>query len=301
MVVAATLDRMTTLNATERYGVVTHLVRQAQITGLDDTGTANYKRLFVALDNVGLTKGSDLEDDTGQQTNLVLTERNPSIDPRDPEVIQVELVYEHFLNDGQPFTDNPFGSLTISSQSSLQQITVNKYPADYPTEALRNKAIEVKHTFPDGSDTYKDNDGVKLPVDEDYPGVTVVQGGTIESFDPQEVIVAEGIVKFPYKGYAHPYNLRDAILRHVNSAEWAGKPVRTWLCMSANYEWYDQGAGFLIKMHFEFQYRKTTWDPDAVFIDPRTNKVPPNLQAQGYTTVTDLPEVDFNTIIDAEG
>lgn len=93
MAVQVKIDRIITLEALEKFGVIHRLVRQARVINLEDT---DYSVLFSALEEAGIpASGSAL----GGEPNLILVERNPKL--IDETTVDVDLVYEHILNEGQ--------------------------------------------------------------------------------------------------------------------------------------------------------------------------------------------------------
>ncbi len=279
------IDRVTTLSAQERYGTLVGMTRQLLISGLTET---NFGALLEALNELNFAPGDALVYDN-KKTMLILAERNPSIVGGDPTKAEVELIYEHALGDGQALKDNPYGEVLLSSSSSLQQIRTNK--------DNKGNQIFLEHTYPDGTDTYKvkytkvDKDGNEtevtetLPADPDFPGELKQQSGEIEVTVPQEIITVQGL--YPLGANEQPFDLRKAMINHVNDQRWQGGDARTWLCISADYDWYNPigSSKFLGKSNsktvfytFQFQHNVDGWDPDVIFIDPRTGKSPPALQ-----------------------
>jgi len=302
----AYIDRITDLGCKERDGVVVELRRKATIAGITTTDyTAAYDAL-TALDTEGITYNSN--PDTGRGANLVLKERNPMINPQSKEVFEVELLYEHFQSEGQNLTSPMFSGVYIKLRHSLQQVTTNKYPADYGItetdettkalkESLRGKEITVQHTWPDGTDkyTYTDENNVvqTLPADPDASrrGRTDIQTGELSVYEGIQQAEIGGIGQFEQvTSVAHYF------LGRTNNAIWLGGQIGTWLCMSVDYQLYSQSlteasrANFL----FQFQYNIAGWKPTAAFIDERTGKPAAGLVVDvGLKTIPYQGEADY--------
>ena len=288
MATQVTIDRLEDLGLTERHGILMSLRKRAFIRGLV---TTDHNVLFEALNNLGLAPGSVLEDGDGAQTGLVLTERNATILPDDNSAAFVDLFYEHFMNEGQVIDKdlNPYGGALIESRASLQQITT-QWSSPWKTQSEATAAggtvreqLFVEHEFPAD--------------DPDFPSQLKVQGGEIQVFEQQETIQVSGI-----KFTTDIFSFVNSILNHVNSVPWLGRAVRTWLCTNADYTWLSrtapEAAADLAQLMLVFQYKETTWDPDALFIDERNGKPPKDLvEDVGFKTVQYQPSADFGTIL----
>lgn len=274
---ALTIDKINMLEASEQHGAVVRLVRQALVSGLTDT---DYQAIRSALSEADIPEHGDT---LTNFPNLVLTERNVRM--IDLNKAEVDLVYEHYFNEAQ-IADSTYGLLAGHITTNLQQKTSN-LDGD-------GDRIILSHTFPDGTDTYQDEEGNTLEADADYPGQTVKQGGEIEYFEPQKTISLEF-----WKEYEEPWEIADNLIGHVNSEDWNGDDARTWLCTTVSWHIHnataDQNA-YLFKL--EFQHNPDTWDPTVVFIDNRNGESPLGLvQDEGIKTIEKLPEVDFEEVL----
>lgn len=285
-----------TLEASERYGLMTRLVRRMIVRGAFDlTYTENggahdgdsYLVLFSALERVGMpVYGERLEG-----TSLVCVERNPKV--MDKTTVAVDIVYEPIDNGYDDLDNPPFNVLFGQVRSTIQQVQTNK-DAD-------GNLIVLSHTWPDGTAAYKDAEGNTLARDPDYPGQTQKQTGTITYYQPQRSYNLSGI-----KHTWEPWLIEEAIHGKVNDAPWREKPAREWLCTSVTwklhslYEKYyganPLGPAFLFQL--EFQHNPDTWDPTATFVDGRTGQPPVGLIANtGYKTIEKLQEASFDDVI----
>jgi len=289
MAASVVTDTIRNLSAEEWHGVIIRLTRECLVIDVDDHDIGGItETVFTALDTAGFTVGSILPD----HENLVLTGRKADIHEGDPRVYIVALTYEKFGNEGQSIDAPVHGGLFIRSQTSLQQVMTNRYPDVYPSDpSMAGKQIEVKHTFPDGTATYKGADGETLPADPDFPGQEKIQGGEISIYEPQETITVDGILAVDA-----PWAVTEAMVGFVNSVPWMGQDARKWMCTGAPYESHALESVYRWLFHFEFQLNRATWDPTAVFIDARQGKPPPGLVANvGYKTIKYQGEIDFGT------
>lgn len=307
MAITAKLDKVYDLSAQEVDGVLISLRRVARVSGLTKT---DFTVLFQALDNVGLSVGSQPDDNNyPNANNLILAERNPRLVNDDKTKVDVELIYKHF-NDA-PFTGDLNGDpskreISFKTKTTLKQVTVNKYPNDMQDEkgnasALAGQLIQLSHTFPDGTDTYtyqKWNaatnayDTVTLDKDEKYGGETKTQTGEVTYLRPEDTIFGEG-----YINTDTPWEIKTAFKGRVNREAWQGYAARTLLCTVCDYEAYAlYGSTLRFKFTFEFQENPDGWDETAVFIDHRTGKPPLGLVENiGYKTIPVLKSIPTKT------
>lgn len=259
---AAHIDHEETLRAVERDGVVVRVERKARVSGLEDT---DYTILFSALEEAGIpAAGAALPG----APNLVLRDRNPTVVAKG--FVDVDLVYEHAAGPGQNFDSPHFGLLVAEVRASVNQVKTNKDSS--------GNTITVQHTYP--------------PEDFDYPGLTKVQGGEIEYFQPQAVMTLRGI-----KSTAFPWFLARALMGAVNETDWAGYGPEEWMCTGVSWTPYD-GSNSRYLFTLEFQHNPDTWSPTVVFIDERTGKPPTGLVAgTGYKTISKHRLVNFETVI----
>lgn len=256
----AYVDRTDTLQASERDGVVTKVVRRARVVGLTDD---DYAVLFTALSVAGVpAAGSTL---TGAP-NLVLVERNVQVVDGDRSTVDVELVYEHVLNKGQNLNSPPLGYLLAEVRGSVNEQESNLDGSGFP--------VTVQHAYP--SD------------DPDFPSKTKVQGGSIKFFQAQATKVVQGI-----RATNYPWLLQQHLLGAINELPWSGGNSYEWLCTGASWRPYD-GSSSKYEFVFEFQHNPETWNPTVVYIDERTGKPPQGLLDNvGYKTVVKHRVVDF--------
>lgn len=261
----AYLDRVTTLSLQERHGIIVRLERGFFVKGLTNT---DYKVLMSALEHLGIPQAGTFLG--SEAPNLIVTERTPVV--KDKGDVEVTVVYEHFLNEGQRF-DDPLGGVFCGEvRTNLQQVTTNKDGS--------GELITVQHTYPEG--------------DANFPGETKQQTGEIQVFVPQRTFTVQGL-----KNVYAPWLISWSIIGKVNLNPWSGAEARKWLCTSAGWKIADAAAGSnKYLMTFEFQHNPDGWDPTVVFIDEKTNRPPPNLvEGEGYKTIPYLEAVDFDSIV----
>ena len=264
MAVQVKIDRIITLEATERFGIIYRLVRQARVINLEDT---DYSVLFSALEEAGIPivgSGLDGED------NLILVERNPRL--FDESTVDVDLVYEHILNEGQDLDGGSAEEVLIESHSNVSQVSSYVDSVGAP--------ITVEYTYP--------ND------DPDYPGQTKVQGVNIQVYQAQETILIKGI-----KTTNDPRAYIQEFLGCINDLPWKDGIAHQWMCTGASYKLHDIGPSKRYLFTFEFQFTSTSWNPEVTFIDERTGRPPEDLTTGvGYKYITYHKEVDFDALLD---
>lgn len=265
----ARIDHVSLLNGEEEFGVFIRLTRRARVVGLSDI---DYNVLWDALQGAGIPAvGSNLAGDNF--VDLVLTKRRVSLLESDPTKADVDLTYEHILNEGQDIDAPPHGLLLGKISCAINQTTSNLDKDGDP--------ISVQYMFPAD--------------DPDFPGQTQIQGGEIQYFQPQVTAKYVGIMTTDT-----PWNIARGLVGKLNSVQWSLADPGEWMCTSVTWEFYggigDTGASY--KMTFEFQNNPDTWDPTVVFIDPRTGKPPHDLiSGVGYKQVPKHDRVDFEAIV----
>lgn len=281
--------RLEVLSAREVEGVVVELRTQALVTGLTDTTP---KALFNAMENAGLpTHGSTLAD----FPNLEVVERAPTIDPNSPSKAKVDIVYGEFHGEGQRIKD-PNQKAQFSGSVSLQQITTQMDNYDIS----KAKQITLTHTFSDGTAAYKDGNGNTVKRDEHgRAGKEVPLTGEINVLSPNATATLTGIMEVS-SGHAEALKWAGK----VNSAKWGPSPPRTWLITNVAWSFHGfqkpktGGNKTWYKFAYTFEYDKTGWDPQAIYIDPETGRVPVEKlkKDKGYKTIEWYPSADFNDI-----
>lgn len=263
----ARIDRSDTLEAQEKFGAIVRLIRRVRVTGLEDT---NYNVLFSALEAAGIpAAGTKLT----EAPNLVLTERNPKL--VDEGTVDVDLVYEHGLNEGQNIDSPPFASLLVGEvQATINQTTSN-------TDGDGNQ-VTLTHTYPED--------------DPDFAGLTKTQVGEFQYFEPQITLKYQGLKRTDF-----PWLVSQAIVGAVNRTPWAGGEAYTWMCTSCSWKPFDRKTPGRYQFSFEFQNNPDKWNPTVIFVDPRDNKpvVGASVEDGSIKEVRKHREVDFEQIIGA--
>ncbi len=261
MAVIAKVDRVDLLEAQERDGVVIRLVTRARVTGLTDTGVA---ALTSALATPGIPQA---EATLSGYPQLVLRDRNPQVVEEDRTIVDIDLVYEHFDNEGQSFAA-PFTSAVVGQiRASVQQSSTNI--------DIFNKLITVEHTY----------------TDDQRKGKKETQGGTVQFLQAQRTISFTGI-----KVSVRPWLIANQLIGHLNELPWQGQAVHEWICTGVNWDILTVAGKH--NMTFDFQHNPDTWNPTVIFIDDRDGKPPKDLVAgTGFKTIRKHPEVNFERII----
>lgn len=261
---AVCLDEIKTIEASEVRGRLVSVKRLAIVSGLADT---DYKVLFSALDEVGVPQDRATLDGA---PDLYLVERNPKLVGEN--IVHVELLYQaFFVSDDILLSDPPYNVLEGGQRTSIQQLETNKDE--------NGDKIELSHTYPAD--------------DPNYPGETETQGGSIAVFLPQKTFN----LKFR-RSTSTPWVMSDQLIGRINRNVWRGEPKWTWMCTAVDWKLHRVDGGVQYEFELEFQHNGDTWNPTAVFIDPRTDAPPPDLvDGIGYKTFRIHKEVDFDQIL----
>lgn len=268
MAVVAKIQRVSLLESQEVDGAVRRLVTRTTVVGLTDTTLAV---LNSALAAAGIpAPGTTLVG----FPELILRERNTKLVDQDKGTVDVDLVYEHLLSQGQSLTNPVTGASVVRASAKVQQIRTNK--------DIFGKTIELEHTYPD-TDESKERRKEKFK-----------QGGEVDFFRVMRSFTIAG-----NRTTTIPWLVANSIVGKINATAWSGGEIRTWLCVGASWELLKSaGASTKYDFEFEFQHNPDTWDPTAVFIDDRTGKPPVNLvQDKGFKVVRVLGETDFEAIV----
>jgi len=301
MAATVVIDTVQDLGAEEVFDSVVRLRRRAIVHGVTTGGIGAINEVLTALDTATYSTYSRITG--GAYNNLMLVSRTPTVRPGDPTVWDVELVYEPLDSEGQSFhTTNPIQKIILESQTTLKQITTNKYPSNVTDSRidsdLAGTQIMLYHTYPDGTDTYtytdKNGNTQNYMKHPRFPGIPAPQSGEISVTDTQELLTCSGIIATD-----SPWLKTAGMANHVNAVYWMGYSARKWHCTAANYKLHDYSTSPKTFMfHFEFILNKDTWDETAVFIDESTGQPPPNMvENEGYKTIKWLPERDFNSFL----
>lgn len=266
MPVKAHIDKIETLDMQEKYGSIVSVTRVATVTGI--TGT-DWSVMYDVLDAAGIpAKNSYL--DTNRASHLVLQDRNVKMIDKDKA--EVTLNYGVFSDKGQ----NLFYSGVVTARPVSGKMTTSV--AQKQTNLFREggtgpeSLIVVSHTYP--------------PEDADYGGQTLSQTGMIDVSIPQRTFTLEGI-----KNVRAPWEIVENLTGAVNDRVWMGQPMYTWMCTEVTWEYREYLNYF---MTFTFQHNPDTWNPTAVFNDPRTGVPPENLVPDtGYKYIRYHRAVNF--------
>jgi hypothetical protein len=263
----AKIDHISMLSCEEEFGVVMSMTRIARVSGIDVSAVTQeaqngYRALNEALNDVGIPQyGEPLDDE--ENINLILTKRSAKVIDRDR--VEIELVYSHFLGEGQ--------YLISSDQTSMAQV--------YGETSANLNQTESAYETPENEDR----------ISVEYNGVT--QYGTINVLIPQETYTVRGIIDESIS------RLREKMLGIVNSQPWRGRDERTWLCTAINGNVISTDP-LRSKVTIEFQYNSETWDPLVTYIDENTGRSPSDLvEGTGYKRIQYYAGDDFGDILKA--
>lgn len=250
----------------EDQGSIVEAVTSAHITGITGaSATARFQDCYTALDSAGATVGSS----TTEYTALRLTNRDIQFESNQNTTAIAILTYQTV---GLGF--ETVGTFYPEISSSLQQV---------PTQFdVFGNQIAVSHTY--ASD------------DKNFPSETLDVTATVNQYFPQAVITYKGIEQSDV-----PILLQQEYIGRTNSAFWNGGEANTWLCADITATARDLsrigGKPYEWDWNFSFQYDPAGWAPQAIYIDPQTNKPPTNLvDGVGIKNVITQPSVDFNVL-----
>lgn len=97
-----------------------------------------------------------------------------------------------------------------------------------------------------------------------------IQTGTVKKEVPSVVMAFSRIEN------ESPFNKTLEFLAAINSVAWASGKKHQWLCTRIDSLTEDNGASWTVD--YEFQFNPDGWDPDVSYVDPRTNKPPPDVE-----------------------
>lgn len=173
--------------------------------------------------------------------------------------------------------------------SGLQTVQTDKYPVDQPSGPSAGTQIEVNRpgTIP-ADPNHQTQSGV----------ITITESQTsliLERIEPNSTLPGGGI---------DPGAVSQQYVNTTNSGPWtldgggliAGNPG-TWLC--ENISWDSQGMhGVGWRMLYEFRYRATGWDQEAVYIWNQTGEPAPGITTAngGRRTIRVQGQQDFSNL-----
>lgn len=261
------MDRAKILECVEKHGAIVRLVKQARVTGLT---AADHLALFDALAAGGIPAAQTTLSGTGA-LNLILTERIVRMVDEEKTVADVDLVYEHALNDGQRLDAPHYGVICGEFTATVNQSTTN-------LDGDGNQ-VTVRHRYPSLEEG-----------ETDFPDQTKEQGGEFSFFQPQVSFRFEGI-----RTTATPWLIARKVVGAINKTSWQGAGQHEWMCTSCSWK-MTQPSKF--HMVFEFQHNPDTWNPTVVFIDERTGKPPIGLiEDVGVKYIRKHPEINFEALL----
>lgn len=269
------IDRVDTLNFTEKLGVIRTMTRKVRVIMDPSTRPTDFTALSQALKVCPAPYSTLANEGYGA---LILIERSPSVAENDPSCIDVILKYEHVLdgpnqilsgdiNQVSTFgTSNPI--LYNKGRCSVVEKTTNFY-YPYGDETQPKVLIRVGHQF----DPAEQGLPSLIINNQKYP-FSVLQGGEISIPFPQENFSLSGVI-----ATRDPRSAAREFVAKVNDDFWLEKPPYTWMCTEAKWEMINPtgktGVDIPVyRFDFEFQYNIDTWFPTVVFNDQRTGRPP---------------------------
>lgn len=282
MAATAYIDRVTTLEAVERHGVIRSMTREARVIfpKADIPNQPNkqpYTILDLAMNVTGMPQPFSTPLDANGKPSLgyealVLVERSAKLLPGDINTVDVTLKYEHLLDGpNQPMTPSdpglaswfpaPAKLIYGKGRCSITEKTTNfYYPQGDPTKG--RILILTAHTFPQWEVGI-----VGMPLNPALPR-TVIQGGEVSIPYPQENFQLQGVLTTK-----DPRGRASQFIARINDGFWMGQAACTWICSEVQWEVLNpQNSTY--KFSWEFQYNIDTWNPTVAFNDTRTSRPP---------------------------
>ena len=286
MVATVRVDIIGEVDANERNGVVTRLVRLARVTGLSNTDPRVLTSALTACDGASpaLTVGST---PTGYAANLILVERAAKLTD-DKSVVDVTLTYEIDTR-SQGLSGLAFGYLLAELNTNLVQATTY-------TDVNGNRT-SVTHVYPTTSTHFQKPTGVAASLADR----TQTKGIPVQYLKPQLELRVRQI-----KATRHPELIASAIAGKVNRHAWYGAQPREWLCTGVTIAPQSSSASPpTFELGFTFQRNPTdTWDPEAVFRNDWDSLAPSGtdgtiVEGVGTKRVQVHEDADFEAILEA--
>lgn len=281
------IDRIDTLEAHERKGVIVELTRVCRIVNLRGV---DYTALSAALDAIDVPIYGDKLEGAGYEA-LVVVDRNVKMVGEDPNYSDVTIIYKQPLDEeAAQSLDTPINSISDNSlgvgviygrmRCSLQQKPTNFYIERNEDGTLREgKFITVKHDFTNNFDKSDPNFGGKIDV----------QGGSINVQQPAKVFSFGGVLTIE-----NPWVLADLLIASINKTMWQGESELTWMCTEVQYEVLTLGK---YKFGFQFTNNQDTWLYTPIWTNPFNGKPHPNaVEGKDYYHIHYHREVDFNAV-----
>lgn len=178
--------------------------------------------------------------------------------------VQFKIIYKGF----------PAGQLEFSASLSSVESNID---AD-------GNVITVQYTYPTDATTYIG--------DPRWAGKTITQGGLITRQAPELTYTVKLTVTGGLVAVTNIVSLEGGTNMSAYAVGSIQGAPRTWLVTAVRA--LSRDGGFTFELSFSIQYRESTWDQTAMFINPGDGKPPPNLvQGTGYKTVKTPPAVNF--------
>ena len=132
-----------------------------------------------------------------------------------------------------------------------------------------------------------------LPITVTHNGVS--QGGEINVLEAQSTLIGDPVVETNSPGV-----ISQSWAGRVASNAWEGGQPGEWLCESVTFEPVDLTSDpNRYRLTFTMRRKAGGWQPSAVYVDPETDRPPPDLvEGQSIKTVEWYPSKDFDEIED---
>ena len=272
------IDQADAARVKESKGIVTEVTRLATLYDISESGPniggiqrlgTNDKVLEAALDpDLAITNVTGWLPRPGEPhpsfPNVIVSERQAK--PRGSGIVEVNITYADPTGGSLP----PGQNFAVTGRGALQQITTAR------------RGPEITDAF------------IRL---EDDSGN--VQGGEITPYLPLSELTLERT-----EILADPVGIARNATGFVNAGSWfadQSADARTWIVTGVEFELTTAGIGGSFnqyRMRYNFAWDGSGWDPEAIFIDPATDKPSDNItNGLGTTLVQWYPMTDFDLLL----
>ncbi len=285
MAASYTVDQVTNLSFVEQRGenngVVFELRREALVTGLDVTGTPDFRILQEALNTLPASTGVGFGDAPIGHPDLILVERVVRLIPGETTKVIVELVYKRQFSSLDTLE---IGVFIPRGGSGLRQFTTAR-------DAFLND-IEVCYTYPAKCAPDPCVEDPAYPfTDPRLAGQTVCMAGEVQVDYPSDTLEFEGRLVAEFPGV-----IARTWRGSTNEFTWNDGAPGTWRCAEVAFYPYDIAPtqAKVWVFNFLFQFDPTGWNPDAIFRNQLTGFPPIDLvDGNGVVEVDWYPTMNF--------
>lgn len=285
-----TVDQLTNLSIVEQRGgpfdngIIMELRREAQVSGLDVTGTPDFRITQESLNTLPQGSGFGFGDSPIGHPDLVLIERAVRLIPGTTTSCIVELLYKRQWTSLDTIG---LGEFIPRGGGGLRQFTTHRNSD--------GDDVVVCYTYPEKCSPAPCVDDPAFPFRAPHmAGKTECQSGEIQVDLPSDSLEFEGRLMTESPG---------SVVRvwrgSINSEVWNDGAPGTWRCSEVTFSPWDLAQpGFeQWVFNFLFQFDPTGWNPDAIYRDAAQGKPPIDLvEGNGLIEVQWYPVLDFHTL-----